>query len=162
MICKFCQQPIYETETRIFTSWPHPERRITWDRGKWRHIKDDAWACVPEEINTVHPLYEHPHCHVCKVTMPPHESICSAAGPPWHHAMPPGPQLNHQGWVQEDDGSQTMKGWDGEKATVRAKAEKWEWTAEAENNKGSGDAPSIAEARHQAEDWLCQYAQRFI
>lgn len=82
LVCKFCEQPIYETELEETYPgiWIHM-------RGKHLHIKDDAWACEKKLINKDNPNYEIPKCHICKTETNKHGMFCSACGYPPFHAM---------------------------------------------------------------------------
>ena len=84
--CKFCEQPIYITEQ---TAGAYG--RLIHMRGKYRHVKDDAWACVEAQINPNNPHYELPKCLICGMTRTvdkKHSQYCSASGPPPYHALP--------------------------------------------------------------------------
>jgi hypothetical protein len=80
LLCKFCKQPIFETEqTSGYMGRP------IWMRGRWLHVREEAWACVPTLID---PSCEKPRCHICGTEDEEHAAICSAAGAPPAHAMP--------------------------------------------------------------------------
>lgn len=74
MQCRFCQQPIYITESSLDVNG-----LTTYLRGKYRHIKDDAMYCVKELIPLTAPK---PQCHICKTETSEHEMFCSASGLP--------------------------------------------------------------------------------
>lgn len=80
MQCKYCEQPIYETEKT-----PGYLGRSIYRHSKYLHI-DDTWACDTNKINIKGIHYEKPKCHICKTEDNVHASICSAWGVPNHHA----------------------------------------------------------------------------
>lgn len=81
MLCKYCEQPIYETElTSGYLG------RLVYMRGKYLHM-GDTWACDINKINIKGAHYEKPKCHICKTETNVHDSFCSAAGFPCHHAI---------------------------------------------------------------------------
>ena len=82
MKCVFCGQPVYETESYV----GHRGARM-WARGRYLHVKEDAWYCDKAEILPTAPL---PECHICKTTTAQHGLYCSAAGEPPRHATPAG------------------------------------------------------------------------
>ena len=83
LVCKFCEQPIYETEQTIrFPGGP----LVHW-RGKWRHIEGDTWGCEKAKVNPNNPNYEKPKCHICGAEDNQHGPYCSAAGFPPYCAM---------------------------------------------------------------------------
>jgi len=84
LVCKYCEQPIYETEqTQGF-----PGGSMVYMRSKYRHIKDDAWACEVFKINILdNPNYEAPKCHICGTEDATHGLMCSASGFPLHYAQ---------------------------------------------------------------------------
>lgn len=76
-LCRYCHQPIYETEqTPGYQGLLH-------FRGKYLHIKGDAWACDPTLID---PTVPAPRCHICKTASDVHKGFCSAGGFPPYHA----------------------------------------------------------------------------
>ena len=80
LLCKFCKQPIFETELT-----PGYMGAI-WMRGRWLHVRQGAWACVPALID---PSSEKPRCHICGAENAKlHHAVCSAVGAPPAHAMP--------------------------------------------------------------------------
>ena len=80
MICKYCEQPIYETEqTEVYGG-------KVYMRGKYRHIENDAWDC--KQVNKNNPYYENPRCSICKTETNKHSPICSVCGIPKAHAWP--------------------------------------------------------------------------
>ncbi len=80
MNCRYCHQPIYETEQ---TAGAYG--RMVYMRGKYLHIEGDAWGCEPQRID---PAVPRPLCHICKVETPPPHGICSAQGMPRYSAKP--------------------------------------------------------------------------
>lgn len=79
MICKFCHQAIYETETSPGANGP------VHMRGKFRHVEEDALYCHDIEIR---PDAPKPTCHVCGVEEPPHKGGCSFSDKPRAMAQP--------------------------------------------------------------------------
>lgn len=82
LVCKFCEQPIYETEQTLgYTGGP-----MVYMRGKYRHIEGDAWGCEISKINPSNPNYETPKCHICGTKDDTHGLVCSASGFPPYYA----------------------------------------------------------------------------
>lgn len=82
MICKYCEQPIYETEQ----SQGFPGGPLIYMRGKYRHIENDTWGCEEGSINPNNPNYEKPKCTCGAESSADHDIWCSAMGTPPHYA----------------------------------------------------------------------------
>jgi len=85
LVCKYCEQPIYETKKSVGIAG-----QIIYMRGKYRHVEGDEWACEQSKVNPNNPNFQKPKCHVCGTETKKHEDFCSFSGVPPYHAKAPG------------------------------------------------------------------------